>query len=616
MARHLASPPATAAPPRKLRRKQRPDAPRVEVVQATGAELLGDARYVDQVRALRDDLLLQASLCRDDVPRFLEFVLRDERRQPVVVPPHQRVGLAFIMAHDRSVNMWPVGHGKTITVAGLTLHLLGKDPLLRGAIISATQTQAAKPVKMVRQYIEEPGPLHLVFPELRPSSRKGDPWTQTEITVERGDARIRDPSLVALGIGGAIAGSRLNWIIVDDILNQENTATKEQRDKVYDWFDSEVLSRLDPRSARIIVVNTAWHPDDLPHRLQALGWATMRMDAYGLLHVQDDLTRVAPVAKGGEGLPAWDDPGLRPATDAPAEQALRLTGHDPPGGQDNDQVLWPERMPRKELDRRKLLHLPHRFNQLYRNDVRDDATARCKLDWIEKCKALARKYGVHGLVDRWDQPDACTFTGVDLAVGQGDEHDETAFFTFAVLPNKFRRILDVEVGRFDGPTIVNKLFEKHQRYNSILRVENNAAQDFIRQFALARLASLPVKAHTTGRAKAHPEHGVEGLFVEMSNGAWLIPNNRGVCPPAVQAWVESCLNYSPSAHTPDDLMACYFAREQARKWGVARAGDELPTDAMEGLDSLYVAGELPAPELLADVRRTEPRLLNIGVLDR
>lgn len=547
----------------------------------SGIELMTTERNEELYLAMQDDLYLEAMQGRRDVKSFFETVMREETtREPIKLMPHQRVGLDFIMGHDRSVNMWPVGTAKTFTMAGLTLFLLGQDPTTRGAIVSSTQEQAAKPLGMVRDYLESSAELRMVFPNLMPSRRRGDPWTQTEITVDRPHG-IRDASLIAVGVDGAIAGARLNWIIVDDILDRENTATKEQRDKVYEWFDSSVLSRLDAKDARIVVTNTAWHPDDLVHRLEALGWATLRMDILGYLHVKDDHERVLEARNAGRAYEPWDTDEVRPSTPSPADMSLRLTAHDPDPS--CDVPLWPEKFSIQHIEKLRRRHLPHRFNQLYRNICRDDASARCKLEWIEQCKLKARQLGIHGLTSRWKDSELI-FTGVDLAVGMGEEHDLVAFFTFAVLPGGYRRILDIEAGHYDGPTIIKKLFDLHDRYNSVIRVENNAAQDFIIQFAREKNVALPLRPHTTGRVKAHPEHGVEGLFVELFNGAWLIPNDKhGNCPAEVQAWVDDCLNYLPAKHTPDRLMSCYFAREQAKEFGVLSGGDTGDMSAAGGI---------------------------------
>lgn len=523
----------------------------------TTATPLSHVYDIDSAEALRRItavLLNKAQRARGSISEFVSFVMREEHTQAHVrVLPHQLMMMEFALAHEQCVIMLPVGHSKTYSMAALALYLLGQDVTARGAVVSATQIQAAKPLSMVSDYIEHSVELQLVYPHLRPSTRRGDSWTSTAITVDRPPG-IRDATVVAVGIEGALPGARLKWAVVDDILNHENTATKEGRDKTYDWFDTSVVSRLDPMGSRIQVTNTAWHPDDLLHRLRDAGWPTLRMAIDGDIELVNT---------------DWDHPGLRPKH--PHSVECRLTAHDP--DPENAVPLWPEKYNSEVVAKLRRTHIPVRFNQLYLNICRDDASAKCKREWIELCKYNAMKQGIHSLVSGYSGGNL-TFTGVDLAVSPGEESDDTSFFTFEALPSGHKRILDIEVGKYDGPTILNKLFEKTKAYKSVLRVENNAAQDYILQFARERQADLPIKPHTTGRTKAHPEHGVEGLFVELFNGAWLIPTDtHGQCHPHVQRWIDACLYYSPAKHTDDTLMSCYFAREQAKEWGVLSGGD-------------------------------------------
>lgn len=546
-----------------------------------------DPNNAEHVELVQRVLMQRIQRARVSAPDFLEFVMREQTtRKPIKCAPHQRVGLDFMLAHRENVTMWPAGSSKTFCMATLTLFLLGQDVTTRGAVISATQAQAMKILRVVRDYVATSAELRAVFPHLRPSTRKGDPWRDDAITVDR-PAGIPDPSLVAVGIDGGLPGARLNWVVVDDILTRENTATKEQRAKVLEFLDSTAISRLDPVGGRFIVNNTAWHPDDLVHTLEKSGWATLKMTITGDIYVQDDVRRIRA------GLEPWDHPLLRPKYSSGDDYALRLmrVGVD---DSLNDVPLWPERfmiLPWEmadgtilppattmteaiaravaDIENKRARHVvAGEFNRLYMNNCRDNASAACKQEWIDRCKALARELGFFEMVSRYEGPNP-TFTGVDLAVSPGEEHDDTSFFTFEVLPDRRRRILDIETGQWDGPTIVRKLIEKQRAFNSIVRVENNQAQDFIRQFALQLDASLPVKPHCTGRTKAHPEYGVPGGFAEMSNGAWLIPNDRaGRCHPMVQKWIDGCLYYAPAKHTDDSVMAWYFAREQAKEWGL------------------------------------------------
>lgn len=495
-----------------------------------------------------------AEKARSDAKEFFTFVMRQEHTNAeLVIEPHQRILFDFVEAHRFCVVRMPVGTSKTFCMATLGLHFLGRDPTSRGALVSATQGQAMKPLAMVRDLIEESQELRLVFPRLRKSGRKTDSWTQTEITVDRPPA-IRDPSLVAVGIDGAIAGSRLSWAVVDDILDRENTSTSAGLQKVHEWFDSSVLSRIDPHGGRLVVTNTPWSPDDITYRLEAVGWPTLTMDVEGNIKLAN--------------CPDWDSPDIVPS--ARPGEVYRLAAHGEPRNDRNEVIeervpLWPGRYSWEEIERLRVKHLPHRYNQLYMCICRNDETARCKMEWIERCKAQGRG---RALVSEYVGPNV-TVTGVDLAVGKGAQYDLTALFTFEHLPDGKRLILDIEFGQFDAPTIVRKIIDKCQRYRSIARVENNAAQDYIVQFARAQNASVPIKAHATGRSKAHPEYGVEGMFIEIQNGAWIIPcDHSGRCHPNVQKWIDACLYYQPDAHVDDVLMSSWLAREQAREMGL------------------------------------------------
>ncbi len=553
-----------------------------------------DPKNREHVEAVQRILLQRVERARASVPDFLEFVMREQTtKRPIKCAPHQRVGLDFMMAHQRCAMIWPAGAAKTMTIETLILWMLGQDVTKRGAIISKTEGLAAKILSVVQDYIDESRELRLVFPHLKRSAHAS--WRADRIVVDR-PGGIPDASVVALGLDGSIQGSRLDWLVFDDILDDENTRTHDARLKVIEQVNSK-LPRVEP-SGRVIANNTAWHPEDAIHYLsdpKKGQMPSLRMTIDGDVHVADDPQRILA------GCEPWDHELLRPKYLTGSDYTCRIVR---PGLDDsmNDVPLFPERFfycdwvlpdgrilpPAKDMDeavrrarwdienkRRQFAGAPGYFSKFYMGVARDDETAFCQVSWIEACKAAARDAGFFDLVSQYDGPNA-TFTGVDLAISLGEENDETAFFTFEVLADRRRRILDVESGRWNFPTVVGKIIAKQKAYNSVVRVECNAAQDSFRQAALQLDASLPIKAHMTGRTKAHPEHGVPGGFLEISNAAWLIPNDRaGNVHPMVQKWIDGCLYYAPSKHTDDRVMAWYFAREQAKEWGLL---SPLPKD--------------------------------------
>jgi len=540
----------------------------------SGPQTIDSAR-VHKARAVLD---LWARLAREDCGAFFELVMKHEtKRTPLQLAEHQKVALSFLLHHKRAVLIVPVRHAKTFMSAAVTLWLLGRNPSLRGAIVSATQEQASKVLGMVSDYIIQSAELRLVFPHLAPSQRTREPWTQTAITVDR-PAGIRDASLKALGLDGAIAGSRLDWIVIDDVLSQENTLTSEGCSKTIAWLDSSVLTRLEPSAeTRVLALNTPWNPRDAVHEFERRGWATMRMSIDGTIRIQDDAEDALISKQLGRPFEYWDHPSVAPRTDNPQDMTLRLREHA------RGAPLWPEVFSPEYIQKLKRVTPLREWNRAYMCTAISDEEARCKVEWIERCKEAARKAHVYGFVTEWPEPgrglnayDAkqaglAVFTGVDLAVKTEKHHDKTALFTFAVLPDGRRRILDIETGHFSGPVIVEKCILKHKLFGGVIVVEDIAAQGFIQQFIRKRDLSIPVRPYvTTAKRKADPLYGVETIFTEFSNGAWLIPNDEfGRVHPEVEAFINHCLQYKPdNDHIPDVIMSSFFAREMARKWGL------------------------------------------------
>ena len=70
------------------------------------------------------------------------------------------------------------------------------------------------------------------------------------------------------GFGGSITGHRADVIIIDDYCKGRAEAeSKNMRDRVWDSFVNDVMSRRAPAHA-VIIVATPWHEDDLVGRIR------------------------------------------------------------------------------------------------------------------------------------------------------------------------------------------------------------------------------------------------------------------------------------------------------------------------------------------------------------
>ena len=69
--------------------------------------------------------------------------------------------------------------------------------------------------------------------------------------------------MFAIGVGGGVAGHGADVLIVDDpVKNAEQAASPQIREKTWDWFVSEAMTRLSPNGAAIVIM-TRRHEADL-----------------------------------------------------------------------------------------------------------------------------------------------------------------------------------------------------------------------------------------------------------------------------------------------------------------------------------------------------------------
>lgn len=542
------------------------NAPKNGTLERLAALGLSGADPADLLKAARRARELRARVAREDPSQFCRFVLRDERtNKHVVQAPMHEEWHKLLSAHDRLLMWSHVEGGKTTQIAvGRVLYELGRDPMLRVCVVSNTSDLAKKMTRLIGQYIEKSAELHEVFPDLRPTDDPSLPWKAQALTVRRPGMGGKDPSVQATGVHGNVIGSRIDLLVLDDILDHENTHTPGPREDVYRWIKSTLMSRLTD-NARVWIVGNAWHPDDAMHRLEKDGFVAKRFPV------------ILP-----DGRVTW------PAV-WPMERIKRARGSDGLG--------------------------PLEFARQLMCQARDDTSARFKREWIEVCQKLGEDTPfVNDIRQVWaelgiepedadtvrDALDTITrlthaddafgggarvITGVDLAVTKSAAADETVLFTILVEANGVRRVLSIRSGRWGGPEIVNEIERCYRDFGGIFVVESNAAQKYIVDFLRDRATNVPVVPFQTGRNKTDPAFGIESLAVELAAGKWRIPGRVATKTGPVRTthkevldWIAELLFYDPREHTGDRVMASWFAREGARRFV-----DSIETDTKVGV---------------------------------
>ena len=71
----------------------------------------------------------------------------------------------------------------------------------------------------------------------------------------------------SVGVGGGIAGFGAGLIVIDDpVKNRAEAESATYRERVWEWFNDDIYTRMEPNAA-IILIQTRWHEDDLAGRL-------------------------------------------------------------------------------------------------------------------------------------------------------------------------------------------------------------------------------------------------------------------------------------------------------------------------------------------------------------
>lgn len=103
----------------------------------------------------------------------------------------------------------------------------------------------------------------------------------------------------AAGVGAGITGRRADLAIIDDpVKSAEDAQSQRYRDKTWDWFQADLSTRLKAGKrggahARIVLIMTRWHEDDLAGRLletEAEKWNVLKLEAQNT-HMDDPLGR-------------------------------------------------------------------------------------------------------------------------------------------------------------------------------------------------------------------------------------------------------------------------------------------------------------------------------------
>ena len=153
---------------------------------------------------------------------------------------------------------------------------------------------------------------------------------------------------LAAGVGGAIAGFRADLGLIDDpVRSAEDAESQRIRDRTWDWYRTDFVTRLKP-GASVVLVQTRWHEDDLAGRLLA--------------------------AEGDQA-----DGGQWRVIRLPAIAELL-----DPLGRNPGEALWPEWEPIEQLERKRATVGPRIWSALYQQRPTAEDGTYFKKEWFRR----------------------------------------------------------------------------------------------------------------------------------------------------------------------------------------------------------------------------------------
>lgn len=149
----------------------------------------------------------------------------------------------------------PPRHGKSLTVSQyLPAWFLGRNPTKRVMTVSYQAQLARKFGRRVRNTLLSPKYHEVFATRLSEDSAAADSF---DIAGSDGDG-----GLDAMGVLGGATGKGAHLLICDDMIRGRQDAESDTiRDNVWDAFTNDLLTRLEPGGA-IVLMATRWHQDD------------------------------------------------------------------------------------------------------------------------------------------------------------------------------------------------------------------------------------------------------------------------------------------------------------------------------------------------------------------
>ncbi|MGC9602497.1 MAG: hypothetical protein ABSE76_02030 [Minisyncoccia bacterium] len=401
-----------------------------------------------------------------------------------------------------------------------------------------------------------------VTPKLKMRQKREERWGTDSIVIERDDYRLKDATIVATGLFGPLISKRADIIICDDIVNQENSATEEQRKKIKDWVYTTLMPILVP-GGRFIYMGNVWHMDDLMNNLLKDPQFDVRRRTAAILHeaTRQDLWEQWANIHLDESLPPEEKRSRSNAFYA--EHKVEM--------EKGVEVLWPERFPYADLYLRRIAN-PYSFARMFQCDPSSRPNQKFSEADIEKALHKGRDLTLQDAL-RTEYETECTASGLDLAISLKDSSDDTVLLSIDRIKydgGEFKRgdlvLRNIVRGKFAPKETIDIVLKHDAAVEPVgIRVESVAFQESL----VLDLGdyNIPVRGYKTGAEKHDPDIGVNSLAIALAQGKFILPyNTKDARTLRLVTQLVNEMRAFPDGHSGDSLMALWFAYSEMREY--------------------------------------------------
>lgn len=244
-------------------------------------------------------------------------------------------------------------------------------------------------------------------------------------------------AVVSTGVGGSATGKGAHIAIIDDpFKNREDANSKNQRDKVWSWYQSTIRTRLAPGGG-VIIVQTRWHDDDLVGRI------TKEMK---------------------EGTGEIFEPIILPAI---AEEGDIL-------GRNPGEALWPERYGVNELNAIRKAVGEREWISLYQQHPQAEDGGLFKRQFFKYFKVVENRYieieSEMG-IKRVDTKECFAFQTIDTALTVKKNSDSTAIATWVCDKEYNLYLIDLFLDKIEVPDQWKTIKQYRLKYEGFLKFQ-------------------------------------------------------------------------------------------------------------------------------------------------